>query len=675
MEAEPEQRISTTALDSTNQPLPEQGMNDIVLRSLQFQSRMVDAYSYVRKGYRWSISEERFDRSNLAVAFCDQANITSLLTATGEFQHQLAYFFRTANSQSLLLQFDSPEVELWSVLLNNEPVPVRKSEQGFHISLALDKAPGEQQSIKILYSNAQVDTEATSRIQVVPPQVYVVDGAGATHDMVMVSQQWTLNYPEEKSIVESAGDFYPETSLGDWREGWLNHSLHILKTDFWRRGLLLLGILVILNALILFPRKLATNLRLCVAVAGFMLVLGVFYYVLLVPMTSQMSSEQAVIVFDDSRLSMSENFDFGEQSAPAAGKETEGELVLESQAINNELIEESLLGTEEASEADTENNFEVVRDSLGDSDVDASYLDEVEVAATPKESAGKKSRLSVAMNLPTSAGMNQQRFEYNGSRQGQLSLVLRDQTHDRAVTFSLFAAVLLLFWAFHRLSLRTYSKYVLLAVCIPLALIWLLPLSWSPWLLGTLLGALAAFILKLMAMCVTKCAEYCCPLETSKAATVAGLLLLLFTCSQPLTAQEQASPNQSAAQKANDPNIVITQVTKPAPPSTSILDQPNTYIFLYDDDYKEARKVILKPEQHRQLWEQAYNAAPGEEPKTHRPIIASAGYTADLTEISDKKFFILEGKLVVYSFDDKPGRVLPLQEHGPHLRDDRRTTC
>ncbi|QDU81539.1 hypothetical protein Pla110_32810 [Polystyrenella longa] len=686
VEAEPEQRIATTAINSVNQPLPEQSLTNIALVNLQFTSRLVHAYSYVRKGYRWSISEERFDRSGLAVAFCDEANITSLLTNTGEFQHELNYKFRAANSQSLLLQFAHQNIELWSALLNGEPVPVRKSEQGFHISLPLDKAPGESQSLRLLYSRPLAELASTSRVEETPPMMYVLDGAGEIQEMIMVSQLWTLNYPSEKSLVESDGSFHPEISLEDWRGHWLNNGLQQIKSDFWWRGLMLLGFMVAVNVLLIVTRMFITNWRGTLLLGSLLAVLG-FMVILMT-------------TFDgcDSGVRYSRNLDDFTQGSESIDWNSPNNRNKEIMHLKNlakgedenkrqralKRLGEMDLDLDEIEDASVRHDSEIyeAEDVLIDSDIELAIQgrskdDPFGVTQTnqpvAKESK-QKSRLSVSMSLPSTQGMNQTQFEYYGSGQAGLSLVFRDQQHDQAVTFCLFAAVLLLFWAFHRVTLATFAKFVLLAFFVPLALLWLVPVIWFPWLVGTMLGAVAALCLKLASMCTTWCLVHCCRPDWKK--SVATGMLIALVCSSNVMAQEQSGPNQSAQQQVIAPDTQqqrnaqqraniqrqkevqpqSSETIKPTPP-VNLLTRPNSFLFLYDKDYKQTNTVILRPDQHRRLWEEAYQSVPGQKAKLPEPIVASAGYTADLSQVADNKTFSLTGRIVVFAFSDESAEV------------------
>ncbi|MCA9039846.1 MAG: hypothetical protein KDA65_05800 [Planctomycetaceae bacterium] len=708
VEAEPEQRIATTALDSLNQPLPEQRTANISLFMVQLQSRLVEAFSYVRKGYQWSLSEEKFDRSNLPVAICDQTNISSLLTSTGEFQHQATYKFRTANTQSLLLQFPEQNVELWSSLLNEEPVPVRKSEQGFHISLPVDKDPGAEQKLRILYSRPIAESESTSQVAETPPRLYVVDGAGGSHDVIMINQNWHLSYPREKTIVESDGDFHPETSLETWRSRLLNGSLQYLKTDFWWRGLMLLGFLVALNVLIIVTRLLATNWKKTLIVGCLFIALGGLALVVTTMDTGvRFTGVRDEIAYRADHEPGAENRDWNspemyERKLKYLKSLAQGNDPRKKQRAITTL--NNMLGVEETerflSDLDERWSYGAIPESLGeDADVDLS-LPEMSIATTEpqleneapllgaedmEEADGvmfdssaaavqqaapqrkRQSRLSISMNLPVSSDMNQEEFEYYGSGQGSLRLVLRDQQHDQTVTFCLFAAVLLLFWSFHRLSLGVFCKYITLAVFIPLALLWILPAVWFPWLAGTMFGALAALILKLVSLLTTWCCGHCC-LPAGKKVVATGALFLMILMGQNLYAQNEGSrqrptPNQELQQQANEPaqpqpaiEPAVEPPRKPIPP-VNILKQPNSYLFLYEDDYQQSSTVILRPEQYRKLWQQAYQSAPGGQQTFPEPIVASAGYTGSLTESDGKESFTLTGKIVVFAFGENPARL------------------
>ena len=702
VEAEPEQRIETTTLDSVNQPLPEQPLTNIAFLNIRLQSRLVAAYSYVRKGYRWSIEEERFERSGLPVAFCDEASLTSVVTSTGEIQNELRQEFRTANTQSLLLQFAGGNVELWSTMLNGEPVPVRKSPEGFQISLAPDKAPGESQVLEILYSRPMAELTATSRIEEQPPQVFAIDGSGQTQEMIMIAQNWTVRYPHETTIIDSAGDFHPPEPLLNQRTRWLNNGLQQLKRDFWWRALLVLGFLVAVNVIIHVTKLLSSNWKaVAVICVGLVLIGGTASLLLNTIDDTQTAGVRFAADGDITPESMPVNAPKNrEQRIQALVAIAKGSDEIKRGRAVMKL--EQLLGTEEArkllasvSNDDLPNNYSLglpeeaaqhgeFRDKNDNSNnIGLGNFGLPEGIATQMEQGGKgdsasdaeltssmdtparKSRLSIAMSLPVADNMREEYFEYYGSTPGSLKLVLRDQQHDQGVIFALFAAVLLLFWAFHRLTMKSYCTAIILAIFIPLALLWIVPAIWLPWLLGILLGAVAGLIFKLIELAVTRCAE-CCFTTKSKAVTTAATLLLIVGMSSTVFAQQQQSPNREALQQSvestvqTDGAVSERSEDKPAPPS-NILKQPNAWLFLMNEE-RDPRTVVLRPEQHRRLWKKAYDALPGEQPERPAPIVASAGYTGDLSSLGESKSFTLIGKFVVFAFDDKPAEVqLPLK--------------
>lgn len=212
IEGSSEEHLAITAQDQAEEPLAVVDPVDFPEARYAPQKRIVAGFRHVRPGWKVEVTSQKFDRSAIPTAIGHRADLTSVLGKAGEFQHKATVLFTAFGTQSLLVQLP-PEATLWSTLLNETPIEVRKTDAGIQIPLAgTDEA--SQQRLDLLYSTPVPAIQGMVRIQAQPPIISVVDGKGAEQPLEILDRNWTLHYPEESQLVQSQGLFQP-TSVAE----------------------------------------------------------------------------------------------------------------------------------------------------------------------------------------------------------------------------------------------------------------------------------------------------------------------------------------------------------------------------------------------------------------------------------------------------------------------------
>lgn len=174
--------------------------------------RIVAAYQYPRLPYRLSISATRYASEAVLNAICESAEILSVAGREGRMQHQARFRLRSVTLQHLPLTL--PEnAELWSVLLDREPVEVRSKQGVFLVPLPAGEAETPDRSRELtLYYETQAPfssldaAEARLRPQEVRQRAPEIG-------LTTLATTWQVYPPQGTEVISSAGDFAPVTRL------------------------------------------------------------------------------------------------------------------------------------------------------------------------------------------------------------------------------------------------------------------------------------------------------------------------------------------------------------------------------------------------------------------------------------------------------------------------------
>lgn len=207
IEGSGEQQLTITALDAAGASLSETAAEDLpTSASYQPRERIVAAYHHVRPGQTLTIAETRFERTAVPTAICDLLMVRSVLGETGYLQHQAGFAFRAVGIQSL--QVTLPEgAELWSTLVDDQPVEVRKVGDAYYVPMPISDAAEDKHALVLFYTTDAGALEPSGTLSQSPPQLAVVSGAGSVEPLEILQQSWSLHHPRDTQFVD-AHDLY-----------------------------------------------------------------------------------------------------------------------------------------------------------------------------------------------------------------------------------------------------------------------------------------------------------------------------------------------------------------------------------------------------------------------------------------------------------------------------------
>ncbi|MFV0443924.1 MAG: hypothetical protein ACK5Q5_10165, partial [Planctomycetaceae bacterium] len=126
-----DQRVTLTATDADGQPLPlidpvefPESFTFPVQELRSGRRRIVAGVQYLRSGYTATISDQHFERTAVPTAVGRTATYETVVSPSGDLQHEATYEVVAVGVQSLRVQLPAGDV-LWAALLDDQPVEVR----------------------------------------------------------------------------------------------------------------------------------------------------------------------------------------------------------------------------------------------------------------------------------------------------------------------------------------------------------------------------------------------------------------------------------------------------------------------------------------------------------------------------------------------------------------------
>ncbi|NUQ63300.1 MAG: DUF1559 domain-containing protein [Pirellulales bacterium] len=174
--------------------------------------RIVAAYHYPRLPYRLAISATHHPSEPVLTAVCESAEITSVAGREGRMRHQARFRLRSLNLQHVPVTL--PETaDLWTVLVDGEPVEVRRKQDACIVPLPAGQADsaGGARELTLLYetdSPRLANNGFWGRLR--PP---TVRQTAPTIDVTTLGATWSVHPPDGTDVVSTGGDFKPEPGL------------------------------------------------------------------------------------------------------------------------------------------------------------------------------------------------------------------------------------------------------------------------------------------------------------------------------------------------------------------------------------------------------------------------------------------------------------------------------
>ena len=247
--------------------------------------RIVAAYQYQRLPYRLTISATRHASKSVLGAICELAEIISVAGGEGRMRHQARFWLRAGSLQHVLVTL--PEgTDLWTVMLDSEPVEVRQREGEYIVPLPAKQveSAGNTRELTLLYETDSPSPAAEDfwgrlrprTIRQSAPEIAMTTGTA----MTTLGTTWHVYPPEGTELVSTGGDFKPvkrptrPTLVSRLAETVAQQSTTALKWKFG--GLAAVAVLVVLFGLVSSGKGCTINLveiLVVVAIIGMLIAL------------------------------------------------------------------------------------------------------------------------------------------------------------------------------------------------------------------------------------------------------------------------------------------------------------------------------------------------------------------------------------------------------------------
>jgi prepilin-type N-terminal cleavage/methylation domain-containing protein/prepilin-type processing-associated H-X9-DG protein len=174
--------------------------------------RIVAAYQYQRLPYRLTVSATRHTPESVLTAICESAEITSVAGRQGRMRHQARFWLRSVNLQHLSVTLPK-NADLWSVMLDSEPVEVRQKQGTYIVPLPAGKtgSANDARDLTLLYEtdSTRLATDGFwGRLWPRTVRQFAPDIAMAT-----LGTNWCVHLPDGTDLVSAAGQFAPVAPL------------------------------------------------------------------------------------------------------------------------------------------------------------------------------------------------------------------------------------------------------------------------------------------------------------------------------------------------------------------------------------------------------------------------------------------------------------------------------
>jgi prepilin-type processing-associated H-X9-DG protein len=243
LEAASDQQIDCTPenlreLDPADVPQP---------KSYIPSQRIVAAYQYQRLPYGLILSATRHQSESVLTAVCTTADITSLASPPDRMRHQARFRIRSRNLQEIAVTMPV-SANLWSVMLDGEPVEARKNEGVYLVPLPVMSADSasDARDLTLLYET-ECPWKTVDRWWEHPWSLSIQQFAPEI-GMTTLGTTWRVMLPEGKEVVSADGSFTPAVRLS--RPTLVNHlaeSIAYQSTHglFWKIGSLVALLVVV----------------------------------------------------------------------------------------------------------------------------------------------------------------------------------------------------------------------------------------------------------------------------------------------------------------------------------------------------------------------------------------------------------------------------------------------
>ncbi|MFO0978206.1 MAG: hypothetical protein U0996_17495 [Planctomycetaceae bacterium] len=180
--------------------------------------RIALTYRFVQPGYTFQVTDARFGTIAVPSAICEELQNICTLNQSGTVQRWCQARFRTSGVQTLRFRLPGKDPFLWSTVLNDEPVEVRREGDDYLVALPTG-SEDQQQTLTVLFEAANDRTSAFGKTSQSPVQFLIDAGADSTASIDVLKQTWQVHYPPSTMLIESEGPFRAVDGFD--QPGWL----------------------------------------------------------------------------------------------------------------------------------------------------------------------------------------------------------------------------------------------------------------------------------------------------------------------------------------------------------------------------------------------------------------------------------------------------------------------
>ncbi|GAB4141488.1 MAG: hypothetical protein Tsb009_11240 [Planctomycetaceae bacterium] len=472
--------------------------------------RVVAAFRYLTPEYRVALSSAQLAGPPIPRGICRECQTESLLFVTGEFQHRTTYIIETNHVQGFHLTL--PEgAELWSTLLNGQPVEIRNEAQG--VFLGIQQPNQTRQTLQLFYRTIVEIPQGVGHVRQKLPDVTVVNSEGNETPLEILEHTWTFYKSPETFLVGSGGLLRTED---DYEHSSLVHNifqkfLEDRGSHFAARLIALLmlaggGYLAWIATARFGPQGLLVAFGI-VALIGLAIILPRF-----VSLSGSKNAPRNANYYDSTQTKRAE--DAKSESIP--GKDNLG---YGSPVEKGKFEGEGLDETNSAKPAKKPSRSESMpfgdekpklpspgtKVPISSKTSPEKKTQQVDIIKVGESSSGRDSlaRLSVPISFRTPANHTSHQFHYYGSQNSgeshqepvQLDVVLEDRSAGAMLRICLAFGVTLLLWWLRSFAVRLRGGLATVGILLPLILISFAPVLWHLVLDGLFFGSILGVLL------------------------------------------------------------------------------------------------------------------------------------------------------------------------------------
>jgi hypothetical protein len=174
--------------------------------------RIVAAYQYQRLPYRLTISATRHASESVLNAICESVEIISVAGRQGRMRHQARFWLRSLNIQHLPVTLPD-NADLWTVMLDSQPVEVRQKQGTYIVPLPAGQADAanDARDLTLLYETESPRLATRGLWGRLWPQT--IRQSAPEIAMTTLGTTWYVHPPDGTDLVSSGGDFEPVKRL------------------------------------------------------------------------------------------------------------------------------------------------------------------------------------------------------------------------------------------------------------------------------------------------------------------------------------------------------------------------------------------------------------------------------------------------------------------------------